>query len=84
MIAHLDQKQLVEEFVVFAEEAGLKRRNNLIEKSRHLLERSIYSNIIYQIQGMREHVKYINLEDPTVLKAIEVLENGQAFPQKPE
>ena len=71
---------MLEQFVVFAESKGLKRRNNLISRSRAILERSIYSNIIYQMLGMREHVKYVNLEDPTVLRAIEVLENGEAFP----
>jgi hypothetical protein len=29
---------------------------------------------------MCEHVKYINLSDSTVLKAVEVLERGEAFP----
>ena len=33
---------------------------------------------------MQEYVKYMNLSDPTVLRAVEVLEAGKAFPQVPE
>ena len=77
---YLDTQPILESFVEYAAKKGLKKRNNLIAKSRDILTRSIYSNIIYQMQGMLEHVKYINLQDPTVLKAIEVLEKGEAFP----
>jgi carboxyl-terminal processing protease len=47
-----------------------------------MLSEILNSNIIYNILGMLEHVKYINQTDETVLKAIEVLETGKAFPQK--
>lgn len=80
LVRYLDTQPILENFVEFATKKGLKRRNNLIAKSKDVLTRSLYSNIIYQMQGMLEHVRYINLDDPTVLKAIEVLENGEAFP----
>ena len=80
MLKHLQTQPLLNEFVTFAEKKGLKRRYNHIMKSRKLIERSIYANIIYDILGMLEHVKYINTFDVTVLKAIEVLESGKAFP----
>ncbi len=81
LVRYLDTQPILEEFVEYATKKGLKRRNNLIAKSRNILTRSLYSNIIYQMQGMLEYVKYINLEDPAVLKAIEVLENNESFPQ---
>jgi carboxyl-terminal processing protease len=84
MLAHLQSQPLLDEFVAYADSKGLKRRYNSIMKSRKLIERSIYANIIYDIQGMLEHVKYINTFDPTVLKAIEVLEAGESFPKAPE
>lgn len=80
MTRYLDTQPMLDNFVEFAANKGLKQRNNLIDKSREVLQRSIYSNIIYQIQGMLEHVKYVNLKDPTVLKAVEVLEKGEAHP----
>ena len=30
---------------------------------------------------MREHVKFVNREDSTVLKAVDILEQGKAFPK---
>ena len=83
MLKHLQAQPLLDDFVAFAENKGLKRRYNSIMKSRKLIERSIYSNIIYDILGMLEHVKYINTFDLTVQKAIEVLEEGKAFPTPP-
>ena len=80
LVNHLDTQPILENFVQYAEKKGLKRRNNLIAKSKDVLTHSLYSHIIYQMQGMLEHVKYINLDDPTVLKAVEVLEKGEAFP----
>lgn len=81
MVQYLETQPILDNFVEYATQKGLKRRNNLIAKSKEILTRSLYSNIIYQMQGMLEHVKYINLEDPTVLKAVEVLEKGEAFPK---
>lgn len=80
MLKYLQTQPLLDEFVAFAEQKGLKRRYNHIMKSRKLIERSLYSNIIYDILGMAEYMKYVNTFDVTVQKAIEVLENGDAFP----
>ena len=81
LVSYLDTQPILDNFVEYATKKGLKRRNNLIAKSKDILTRSLYSNIIYQMQGMLEHVKYVNLKDPTVQKAIEVLEKGEAFPK---
>ena len=80
LTAHLETLQLLDTFVKFAAEKGVTANDEELEKSRELLKRSLYSNITYQLLGMCEHVKFINLSDSTVLKAIEVLENGEAFP----
>ena len=82
MTAHLDGQPIVEELIKFAKEKGVAPQPDEIKKSYKVLQRALYSNIIYQMQGMLEHVKFVNLEDPTVLKAIEVLENGEAYPVK--
>lgn len=55
-------------------EKGLKRRNNLMMKSRRLFEMSLYGNIIYNMLGMEAYVEYLNESDKTVLKAVEILE----------
>lgn len=83
MLAYLKKQYLVDKFVRFAESRGLKRRNLMINKSYKLLERAIYGNVIYTMLGMEAYVEYLNESDPTVLKAIEVLEKGEAFPKAP-
>jgi carboxyl-terminal processing protease len=77
----LDSEQILEKFIDFAKEKGLKPNKANIAKSKKLLTRSLYSNIIYQLQGMKEHVKFVNREDSTVLKAVDILEQGKAFPK---
>lgn len=80
---YLDKQNIVEQFVQFAAQKGVKRRNLLINKSRKLLERNLYGNIIYNIQGREAYIRYINHDDATVLKALEILERGEAFPKAP-
>lgn len=82
--AYLEKQNIVEQFVRFAAQKGVKRRNLLISKSRKLLERNLYGNIIYNMQGKEAFIRYINQDDATVLKALEILERGEAFPKAPE
>lgn len=83
MLSYLKRQNLTDKFAQFAETRGLKRRNLMISKSHKLLEKALYGSVIYNMLGMEEYVKYLNESDPTVLKAIEVLEKGEAFPKAP-
>lgn len=83
MEAYLKGQNLLNKFAAWAEEKGLKRRNNLMMKSRRLFEMSLYGNIIYNMLGMEAYVEYLNESDKTVLKAVEILEKGESFPQAP-
>lgn len=80
MLEYLKKQNLLEEFIAYAEAKGIKPTYWQIQKSKKRIEQSIYSNIIYNIQGMLEHTKYINTFDPTVKRAIEILEKGESFP----
>lgn len=82
MEAYLKGQNLLNKFAAWAEK-GLKRRNNLMMKSRRLFEMSLYGNIIYNMLGMEAYVEYLNESDKTVLKAVEILEKGESFPQAP-
>lgn len=84
LLNYLRRQGLVEQFVRFAESKGVKRRNILIQKSYKLLEKNIYGSIIYNMLGLEAHIKYFNKTDATVLKGMEILENGEAFPKAPE
>lgn len=83
MEAYLKGQNLLNKFAAWAEKKGLKRRNNLMMKSRRLFEMSLYGNIIYNMLGMEAYVEYLNESDKTVLKAVEILEKEESFPQAP-
>ena len=84
LLKYLKKQNILEKFANFAESKGLKRRNILMYKSQKLFERNLYGNIIYNMLDMEDYLKYLNQLDPTVLKAIEVLENEESFPKAPE
>lgn len=84
MEEYLKKQNLLNNFAAWAEKKGLKRRNNLMAKSRKLFEMSLYGNIIYNMLGMEAYVEFLNETDKTVLKAVEILEKGESFPQAPE
>lgn len=81
--AYLKKQDLLNSFAAWAEKKGLKRRNNLMAKSRRLFEMSLYGNIIYNMLGMEAYIEYLNETDKTVLKAVEILEKGESFPKAP-
>ena len=82
LTARLDELQLFDSFVKFATSKSAKANSAQMKESEELIKRSLYSNITYQLLGMCEHVKFLNQSDSTVIKAVEVLEKGEAFPQK--
>lgn len=83
MIDFLDRDRLLEKFATFAQKRGLKRRNLMLYKSRKLFELNIYAAIINNIKDTNDFYEYLNSNDPAVLRAIEVLKKGEAFPKKP-
>ena len=84
LLKYLQSQNLIQQFVRYADQKGVKRRNLLIQKSRKLLERNLYASIIYNMLGRQEYIRYINESDATVKKAVEILEKGEAFPQAPD
>ena len=83
MIQYLKKQNLLLKFASWAEKKGLKRRNKMMIASRKVFEFSLYGNIIYNIRNKEELIKYENETDPTILKALEVLEKGETFPMGP-
>ena len=77
---YLKSQSLLEQFARYADTRGLKRRNNMLYKSRALFEEALYGNIIYNMLGMEEYIKYLNETDPAVLRAVEVLVRGESVP----
>lgn len=84
LLEYLKKQGIMEQFIRYASSKGVKRRNLLISKSRQLLERNLYGNIIYNMLGQEEYIRYINQSDATVQKALDILEKGEAFPKAPD
>lgn len=81
--AYLKRQNILRDFAVWAEKKGLKRRNNLMIKSKEVFELSLYGNIIYNMLGMEAYMEFVNKTDATVQKAVEVLEKGESSPVPP-
>lgn len=81
--AYLDKQNTVDKFASYADKKGLRRRNLLIKKSHHLLERFINSRIIYNIMDEEDWIEYLNLDDNVIKAALDVFKNNAAFPKKP-
>ena len=80
----LRKENLLEKFAQFAEKRHLRRRNLMLQKSRRLFERNIYGTIIYNVGEMKDYLMFIGKDDPTVIKAREILEEGKSFPVNEE
>lgn len=81
--ALLDKQNIVEDFATFAEKNGLKRRNLMIKKSRHLFKNYLYNYIISDLIDTEAAIRFANQEDHTVLKALQLFKDGKAFPREP-
>ena len=81
---HLKKQNLVDKFASYAENKGLKRRNLMIQRSHKLLERFIYSRIIYNMQNEQSWMEYLNSDDPAIMETLKVFREGRAFPQAPK
>ncbi len=69
---YLRKQSVVDKFIKFADSKGVQRRNNMILKSQHLFEKSIYGSIIYNMMDMSDYVEYFNRNDETINKAVEL------------
>ncbi|MCX4292549.1 MAG: S41 family peptidase [Prevotella sp.] len=82
LLDYLKKQNMVERFASYADRKGLRRRNLMIRKSHHLLERFIDSRIIYNMLDDEAWIEYLNLDDPAIEKAVDVFKAKQAFPKK--
>jgi len=84
MTRHLQRQNIVDKFATFADHNGLKRRNLMIKKSHHLLERFIISRIIYNMMSEEAWMEYLNSDDPAIQETLKVFRDGKAFPEAPQ
>ena len=80
MEKHLRRKSIMDKFIRYADTKGIIRRNNMILRSKPLLERAVYGSIIYNMLEMNDYMQYLNHRDPTIEKAVELFKNKQTTP----
>lgn len=78
--AYVKKKKLIDGFVTFAEKAGLKRRNLMIQRSHKLLTTYITSAIVGDLLDESEAAEYANQTDQAVQRAIAILMANQSVP----
>jgi carboxyl-terminal processing protease len=74
---YLKHQNIVDRFATYAEKNGLKRRNLMIQRSHHLLERYIISRIVYNMMKEEAWVQYLNEDDPAIKETLKVLQEKQ-------
>lgn len=83
LVQYLEEQNLVERFVAFADKNGLRRRNLMIMKSHKLLDKYLNSRIVYNTLDEQAWNEYINEDDPVIKAALKVFRTND-FPKKPE
>lgn len=81
MEQYLRRENLLEKFAQFGERHQLRRRNLMLQKSRRLFERNIFGSIIYNVGEMKDYLMFLGKDDPVVIKAKEILDQGKSFPK---
>ncbi len=81
LLAYLKKLNTVELFAAYADKNGLKRRNLMIQKSHHLLERYINSRLIYNVLDEQAWTEYLNDDDPAIRETLRVFKDGESFPK---
>lgn len=82
--AWLKKHDVVDAFADYADKNGLPRRNKLIKKSYHLLLTYLSGYIIDDIMGRDALNRFLNSDDNCVNEALKLMDEGKAFPKKPE
>ena len=80
MADYLKRQNIVDRFATYADANGLKRRNLMIQRSHHLLERYLISRIIYNMMKEEAWIEYLNSDDPAIEQTLKVIREGKAFP----
>lgn len=82
LVDYLQKQNLPERFATYAEKQGLRRRNLMLSRSHRLFERSLIASIIYNIMDTEDYLRFLNREDRTVNRALDLIREGKTFPTK--
>ena len=80
LLVYLKGDKILDKFVEFAKEKGVKARPVYINTSRKEILNNVYANIARNIMGDQAFYPIILMNDETFLKAVEVLNENKGFP----
>ncbi len=81
ILKQLRRDHVIQQFINYCDSKGVKRRNNMILQSQKLIENAVHGSIIYNLLDMNEYLQFINKEDATVRRAIELFNEGLTTPR---
>lgn len=81
LLKQLRKDHVIQQFINYCDSKGIKRRNNMILKSQKLIENTVHGSIIYNLLDMNEYLQFINKDDATVRRAIELFNEGLTTPK---
>lgn len=84
ILKQLRKDHVIQQFINYCDSKGVKRRNNMILRSQKLIEDAVHGSIIYNLLDMNEYLQFINKDDATVKRAIELFNEGLTTPKLPE
>ncbi len=76
----MDGRNMLESFARYAQKRSLPRRNLMLQRSKRLFRRAIYSGIIYNSSDMNDYLRFLNQDDPTGRRAIEIIREKKTVP----
>lgn len=77
---YLTQQPILEEFTNYAVTKGVRKRPALIAISGPLITNQIHAYIIRNFFDEEGFYPIFQQDDPVILKAVEVIRNGESFP----
>ena len=83
ILRQLRRDRVIQQFIDYCDSQGVRRRNNLILRSQPLIEMVIHGTILYNFLDMEEYLKFINQNDRTIQRAIELFNEGATTPTLP-
>ncbi|MBO4565580.1 MAG: S41 family peptidase [Bacteroidaceae bacterium] len=84
VLKQLKRDHVIQQFINYCDTKGVKRRNNMILHSQQLIENVVHGLILYNLLDITEYLKFINKDDVTIQKAIQLFNDNLTTPTKPE
>lgn len=80
LYTYLQRQPILNEFIQYAEDKGIKNRPTLVQVSKELIEKSLYAYIIRNFFDYAGFYPVFQQDDEALHRAVEVLKNGKWRP----